>query len=79
MTARQVRASFAAHAVPSVEDSINRAIAAQKKRLKENPNEARELLLHAGVITPTGRWAKPYRMLMKRDLEEQAARANTRG
>ena len=72
MTARQVKASFAAHAQKPLHVAINDAIAAQKKRFKKHPEEAREFMVRAGVLTPTGRWTKPYRMMIKRDLEEQA-------
>jgi len=78
MTAKQVKASFKAHRVPSVPERINRAIAAQQRRIKENPEEAREMWIRAGVITRTGRLTKPYRMLLKRDLEDEA-RLNAKG
>jgi len=74
MTAKQVRDSFKAHARPSLVDNIKEALAEFQRRIKENPNEAREFLVRAGIKTPTGRWTKPMRMLAKRDLEEQAER-----
>ena len=74
MTAKQVRDSFKAHARPSLEESVKRAIAEFKRRIKENPNERHEFLVRAGIRTPTGRLTKPLRMLLKRDLEEIAER-----
>jgi hypothetical protein len=72
MTAKQVKASFAAHARKPLWQSINDAIEKQKQRIKENPEEAREMWIRAGVMTRTGRLTKPYRMMIKRDEEDEA-------
>jgi len=75
MTARQIKARFAASNAmrPSVE-RIMKMLDETERRFKANPAEARDLGIRAGVFTPTGRWTKPYRMMIKEDTEKAIER-----
>jgi len=74
-----MQAEFKAHRKPTLYESIMRIVEKEKKFRREHTAEevrqrAHEGWVRAGVITPTGRLTKPFRMMIKRD-EEDAARA----
>ena len=76
MTARQIKARFAASNAmysPSPE-RIMKMLDEQEKLFKKHPEEGRKLAILAGVLTPTGRWTKPYRMMIKEDTERALER-----
>jgi len=72
MPVRQVKRNFISSRPPTLPERINEMVNRQRERFKEHPEEARELSIKAGVITRSGRLTKPYRMMIKRDLEEAA-------
>lgn len=78
MTIKQTKESFAAAEArrPSPE-RLMQALNMQAERFKAYPEEAREFMVGAGVLTRSGCLTKPYRMLNKRD-REGAARTEAR-
>jgi len=78
MTIRQTEAYFKRRNASKAAsmDRVIKGIKAQAKRFKKHPEEALAFAVEAGVLTPTGRWSKPYRRMMKED-REYAARMET--
>jgi len=74
MTIRQTEAYFKrknAH-VASRPERLLKLFEAQAKFHKNNPEARREFMVRAGVLTPTGRLTKPYRTMIREDVEYAA-------
>ena len=76
MTKKQMNEQFStARAHRPSPEGLMKMLDAQAKRFKTHPEEARKLMVRAGVLTRSGRLTKPYRTM----IEEDEARLNAQG